>query len=120
MSGCYGNNPEDRARERELHAYLAVEEREVRHADAIEQRADELLKEGEECYPLDPSNFGEVLAELSIEQVKSITVYLANSQKAGFSFGMNNEMVCRMLWVYAEDYMRKYAESKAEDEVDYE
>lgn len=104
----------------ELRAHLTKEEREVRRAEAIEARADELLKEGAEYYPLDPCNFSEVLAELKDVQVTSLAVYLANSQKAGFSFQMNNEMVCRMIWVYAEDYMRKYAMSKAEKEIDNE
>src|SRR3990167_10073194 len=111
---------EDRVFQAELNRYLTKEEREVRRAEAIEARADELLKEGEEYYPLDPSNFAEVLAEMSVEQAGSITFYLANTQKEGFSFQMNNEMVCRMLWVYASDYMRKYAVSKAKKEVQNE
>jgi hypothetical protein len=118
MTGCYGNHPEDKARERELHDHLAKEEREVRRAEAIEARAYEMLKEGAVCYPLDPNNFGEVLAELSVEQVKTITTYLETTQKAGFSFQINNEMVCRMLWVYAEEYWRKCAMSRAEKEVE--
>jgi len=108
---------EDRVLRAERHAFLRKEEREVRREEAIEARADELLKDGEEFYPLDPQNFGEMLGELSVEQVKSLTTYLETTQKAGFSFQMNNEMVCRMLWVYAENYWRRCAGIKAEDEV---
>lgn len=102
----------------ELHIHLTREEREVRRAEAIEARADKLLKEGAEYYPLDPENFAEMLTELSVDQVKTITAYMENTKKAAFAFSMNNEMVCRMLWVYAENYMRRYAMSKAEKEID--
>ena len=120
MTGCYGNHPEDKARERELHAHLAKEEREVRRAEAIEARADELLKEGEEYYPLDARNFAEVLTELTEQHVISIAVYLETTQKSGFSFQMNNEMVCRLLWVFASCYMRKYAVQQAEKDLENE
>ena len=103
-----------------LNEHLAKEEREALRAEAVEAMADELLKEGEKYYPLDPSNFSEVLAELPTEQIESLTTYLANTQKAGFGFQMNNEMVCRLLWLYAENYMRKYAVSEAEKEIDNE
>jgi|SRR3990167_1882223 len=109
---------EDRVFHAELHTHLAKEERDVLRYEAIEARADELLEEGAEYYPLEPDNFSEVLSELSVEQIKSIVGYLNTTQKQGFSFQMNNEMVCRMLWVYAEKYMRKYAEQRAEKEIE--
>ena len=114
----YESYNEDRVRLRELHSFLAKEEREVRRAEAIEARADELLKE--EYYPLDPENLSEVIQEMSVDQVKAIAVYLSNTQKGGFRFQMNNEMVCRMMWVYSEHYWRKCAINKAEKEIDNE
>ena len=118
MTGCYGNNPEDRARERELHAYLAVEEREVLRAEAIEASTDERLKEGQEYYPLNLCNFSEVLSEMKDMQVETIAKYVRLAKSTDFNDTMQNEMVARMLWVYAENYMRKYAVSKAEKEVE--
>jgi|SRR3990172_5487938 len=104
----------------ELNANLAKEEREVRRAEAIEAHADELLKDGAEYYPLDPCNFSEVLAELKDDQVETLVTYLETTQKSGFSFQMNNEMVCRLLWVFASCYMRKYAVQQAEKDLENE
>ena len=104
----------------ELNANLAKEEREVRRAEAIEAHADELLKDGAEYYPLDPCNFSEVLAELKDDQVETLVTYLETTQKSGFSFQMNNEMVCRFLWVFASCYMRKYAVQQAEKDLENE
>jgi len=102
----------------ELNAHLAKEEREVRRAEAIEAMADELLKEGAEYYPLDPCNFSEVLSELKDMQVETIAKYVRIAKSTNFNDTMQNEMIARMLWVYAENYMRKYAVSKAEKEID--
>jgi len=114
----YETYNEDRVFHAELNVHLAKEDREVRRAEAIEQYADGLLQEDAEYYPLDPCNFSEVLAELKDDQVEVIAYYLKTTQREGFSFQMNNEMVCRMLWVFAEKYMRECAEQRAEKELE--
>ena len=111
---------EDRVFKAELHAHLAKEEQDVRRAEAIEARADELLQEGAEYYPLDPSNFSEVLSEMADTQVEMIAKYVRIAKSTEFYDTMQNEMVARMLWVYASSYMRKYAMSRAEKDVDNE
>lgn len=111
---------EDRVFQAELHAHLAEEEREARRAETIEARADELLKEWEKYYPLNTQNFGEVLAELKDMQVETIAKYVKLAQSTDFNDTMQNEMVARMLWVYAEYYWRKCAMSQAEKENDNE
>jgi len=103
-----------------LNEHLAKEEREVNRADAIEARADELLKEGAECYPLSPSNFREALSEMADTQVETIAKYVRIAKSTEFHDTMQNEMIARMLWVYASGYMRKYAKSKAEKDIDNE
>jgi len=100
--------------------HLTKEEREVRRAEAIEARADELLKEGQEYYPLDLDAFGEVLGELSADQVSPLIYYLSATKKQKFAFIEANEIVCLLLWSYAENYWRKCAMSKAEEGIDNE
>jgi len=111
---------EDRVFKAELHAHLVKEEQDVLRAKAIEARADELLKEGAEYYPLDPCNFSEVLSEMEDRQVEMIAKHVRIAKSTEFHDTMQNEMIARMLWVYALGYMRKYAMSNAEKEVDNE
>lgn len=100
-----------------LNEHLAKEEQAVRYGEAVESRADFLLEEGHEFYPLDKCNFSEVLAELKDEQVEVLAKWLKLAKSQDFNDTMQNEMVARMLWIYAEHYMRKYAERQSEKEV---
>ena len=109
---------EDRVFKAELHANLVKEEQDVLRAKAIEARADELLQEGAEYYPLDPCNFSEVLSEMEDRQVEMIAKHVRIAKSTGFQSTRQNELIAHMLWGYASSYMRKYAMSRAEKDVE--
>ena len=41
MSGCFGNHPEDKMRERELHAYLATQDKDSKRDEQVKELAND-------------------------------------------------------------------------------
>ena len=41
MAGCFGNHPEDKMRERELHAYLATHNKDCKRDEQVEELAND-------------------------------------------------------------------------------
>ena len=114
MTGCYGNYPEDKARERELHEHL---DKDVEQ-ESMKELAESYMQEGEDYYPFQPDNLGEALAEMNHANLKFIAAAFAVAAKDGFRNDMANHLAVIAIAKNAELYWEDYARMRAERELE--
>src|SRR4030043_747627 len=110
MTGCFGNNTEDRARERELNAYLDKDVEQER----MKELAESYMQDGEDYYPFQPDNLGEALAEMGDTQIKLLSATIGSAAEMGLKNDHANHLALAMLTKFVHDYWYEYEMMRAE------
>ena|SRR4030067_1167136 len=105
MTGCFGNHPEDRAMENELHAHLDKDIEQER----MKELAESYMQDGEDYYPFQPDNLGEAFAEMGDTQIKLLSATIESAAEMGLKNDHANHLALAMLTKFVHDYWHKYA-----------
>lgn len=118
MAGCFGNHPEDRARERELNRYLDEQDKAENLAERVEAYASDLMMEGEEFYPFTPSAVNEALSEMSTGQLAVLAACLAEADSQKTKNDHANHMALTAVLMPVKEYWRNAAIQHAEEHLE--
>lgn len=56
----------------DINRYMHAQDREQERAEAVTEKAAELVEQGEECYPFEAENFAEAINELDLADVAAL------------------------------------------------
>ena len=118
MAGCFGNHPEDRARERELNRYLDEQDKDEQYAERVESYAKELIGEGEEFYPFTPSAVNEALSEMSSGQLSVLAACLAEAESQGTKNDHANHIALTAVLMPIKEYWLNAAIQHAKEHLE--
>lgn len=122
MSGIYGSHPEDRARERELNAYLdSTAVAPERHAKAVARAMAKLLKTD----PHNPADGGGLVAEAMSEEYQRLDRPIADLLRSALenaesvaSASFDDAAIGRICRTVIVDYLRGLADEEVDAELD--
>lgn len=118
MAGCFGNHPEDRARERELDRYLDSQDAAEARQERVEAYASFLMEPGQEYFPFTPAHVAEALGELSIGPMSVLAACLAEAEGHKRNDNNRNHLALCSIIQPIKEYWRDMAMKDAEGYIE--